>query len=162
VLTNDRVAALYKSFGPAIYSRCLRILKDPAAAEDATQEVFIRVARYLDKTRDPVQALAWIYRIATNHCLNEIRGRRRRARVATSLAPTTVGHGGEDSVANRELARRIIQRTPARLSESAYLYHVDGMSHDEVAGVLGHSRRTVINHIAEFGRRARKFLLRTQ
>ncbi len=161
-LTNERVAALYRKFGPAIYTRCRRILKDHAAAEDATQEVFIRVARHIDETPNAAEALAWIYRIATNYCLNEIRGRKRRARVATLLPAATVGHGGEDSVVNRELVRRVIQRTPARLSESAYLYHVDGMSHEEVAGVVGQSRRTVINHIAEFGRRARKFLLRTQ
>jgi RNA polymerase sigma-70 factor (ECF subfamily) len=161
-LTKDRVAALYKKFGPAIYTRCRRILKDAAAAEDATQEVFLRVARSLDETPSSPEALAWIYRIATNHCLNEIRSRKQRARIATSLPEVNAGYGGEDAVANRELARRIIQRAPTRLAKSAYLYHVDGMSHEEVADVLGHSRRTVINHLAEFGRRARKFLLRTQ
>jgi RNA polymerase sigma-70 factor, ECF subfamily len=161
-LTKDRVEGLYKKFGPAIYTRCRRILREDAAAEDATQEVFIRVARHIDETPDAAEALAWIYRIATNYCLNEIRGRKRRARVASALPPATVGHGGEDSAANRELVRRIIQRTPARLSESAYLYHVNGMSHEEVADVVGQSRRTVINHLAEFGRRARKFLQRTQ
>jgi len=161
-LTKDRVAVLYKKFGPAIYTRCRRILKDAAAAEDATQEVFLRVGRSLDEAPGSPEALAWIYRIATNYCLNELRSRKRRARVVTSLPEATVGHDGENAVANRELARRIIQRAPGRLAESAYLYHVDGMSHEEVASVLGHSRRTVINHIAEFGRRARKFLLRTQ
>jgi RNA polymerase sigma-70 factor (ECF subfamily) len=161
-LAKDRVAALYQKFGPAIYTRCRRILKDAAAAEDATQEVFIRVARHIDRTPDAAEALAWIYRIATNYCLNEVRSRKQRARIATSLPEATVEQSSEDAVANRELARRIIQRAPARLSESAYLYHVDGMSHEEVAGVLGQSRRTVINHLAEFGRRARKFLSRTQ
>jgi len=161
-LTSARVADLYTKFGPAIYCRCRRILKDTAAAEDATQEVFIRVARHLEGTPDSAEALAWIHRIAINYCLNEIRGRKRRTRIATALPAATVGHGGEDSVANRDLVRRIIRRTPARLSESAYLYHVGGLSHEEVAGLMGHSRRTVINHIAEFGRRARKFLRRAQ
>jgi RNA polymerase sigma-70 factor (ECF subfamily) len=160
--TNARVAELYKKFGPAIYCRCRRLLGDAALAEDATQEVFIRVARHLDSTHDSAEAVAWIHRIAINYCLNEIRGRKRRVRIANALPEATVGNGGEDSVVNRELVRRIVQRTPARLFEAAYLYHVDGLSHEEVAGVMGHSRRTVINHIAEFGRRARKFLLRTQ
>jgi len=162
VLSKDRVAALYKKYGPAIYTRCRRILNDAAAAEDATQEVFIRVGRHIDGAPDTAEALAWIYRIATNYCLNEVRSRKHRARIATSLPDATIAHGGEDAVADRELARRIIQRAPARLSESAYLYHVNGMSHEEVAGALGQSRRTVINHLAEFGRRARKFLSRTQ
>ena len=161
VLAKERVTALYKQFGPSIYTRCRRLLKNAAAAEDATQEVFLRVAKQLDETADPAEALAWIYRIATNYCLNEIRSRKRKAALEISLLPASVGHGSEDSIANRELARRIIQRTPKRLSKSAYLYHVDGMSHEEVAGTLGHSRRTVINHIAEFRRRARKFVMRS-
>ena len=44
-----QVDELYRRFGPAIFRRCLKLLRDPAEAEDATQEVFVRVFRSLDR-----------------------------------------------------------------------------------------------------------------
>ncbi|MFI5376709.1 MAG: sigma factor, partial [Candidatus Rokuibacteriota bacterium] len=49
-----------------------------ASAEDATQETFVRVRRHLEKAPDAHEALLWIYRIATNYCLNELRDRKGR------------------------------------------------------------------------------------
>ena len=46
--TDDRAAELYRKFGAVIYSRCRRILRDPTAAEDATQEVFLRALKHLE------------------------------------------------------------------------------------------------------------------
>jgi RNA polymerase sigma-70 factor (ECF subfamily) len=160
--TNDRAAVLYRKYRPTIYVHCRRILRDRAAAEDASQEVFIRVAKNLDSAPASSEALAWIYRIATNHCLNQVRSDKHRTKMAALLsAVPVVGYGGEDRVVSRELVRRILQLSPTRLAAAAYLHHVDGMSHEEVASILGHSRRTIINHIALFVRRARKLLSRT-
>src|SRR5262245_12099271 len=75
-----RVTELYRSYGGIIYARCRKLLGDDSAAEDAAQETFIRVFRHLDRAPDERAALAWIYRIATNYCLNEIRDRRLRPR----------------------------------------------------------------------------------
>ena len=54
------------------------MLGDRAAAEDATQEVFLRVHRSLGRIRGVRKAFAWLYRTATNHCLNQIRSGRLR------------------------------------------------------------------------------------
>ena len=78
-MNDDRLTALYRSYGPAIYWRCLRLLRDRAAAEDATQETFMRVLRHLDRAPDADEAIRWIWRIATNYCLNELRNSKRRA-----------------------------------------------------------------------------------
>src|SRR5258705_12700761 len=67
VESTGRVSRLYRKFGPAIYSRCRRLLKDDALAEDATQEVFVRVMRHIDSAPDDSAAPAWIYRISTNY-----------------------------------------------------------------------------------------------
>jgi DNA-directed RNA polymerase specialized sigma24 family protein len=56
------------------------LLGDRAAAEDAIQETFLRVQRHLDRAPDAGEALIWVYRIATNYCLNEIRDRKLRPR----------------------------------------------------------------------------------
>ena len=156
-MSDDRLALLYEKYGPVIYARCRRMLADDAAAEDATQEIFVRVAKHLDDAPTSVDALLWIYRIASNHCLNELRNRKRRPQPSGSPLPEGADRG-ESRLADRDLARKIIERAPERVRASAWLYHVDGLSYDEVGKALGVSRRTVINYLAEFEQRAMKFL----
>src|SRR5262249_2483041 len=90
---SDRLADLYRAYGPTIYARCRRLLGDDAAAEDATQETFMRVQRHLEKAPDSREALAWIYRIATNYCLNELRDSKVRAKPVEELPEISSGTG---------------------------------------------------------------------
>jgi len=93
-----------------IYARCRRLLGDGSAAEDATQETFMRVHRHLDKA-DSREALAWIYRIATNYCLNEIRDRKRRPELRDEEVDV-IGDDLQRVLADRDLAERIVERAP--------------------------------------------------
>jgi RNA polymerase sigma-70 factor (ECF subfamily) len=136
------------------------MLANDAEAEDAVQEVFLRVARHLDQAPTSVEALLWIHRIASNYCLNELRAGKRHSQPQGD-SMDDVGDGSNDDVfANRDLARRIAERAPERLTTAAWLHHVDGMSHVEVGRALGLSRRTVINYLNDFRERALKFLAR--
>lgn len=121
----------------------------------------MRVYRHLHKAPDSGEALAWIYRIATNYCLNEIRNRRLRPQADGELR-AAVGEDLEAVLANRDVAARIVRRSPEKLRAPAWLHHVDGLDQAEVAHVLGISRRTVGSRLAEFSDNARKFLARSQ
>jgi RNA polymerase sigma-70 factor (ECF subfamily) len=159
-LADDPLTTLYRRYGPFIYARCTRLLGDRAAAEDATQETFMRVHRHLHKAPDPGEALAWVYRIATNYCLNELRDRRHRLPADPEHAESL----GEDlgaALANRDVAAKIVRRSAEKLRTAAWLHYVDGLDQGEVARVLGISRRTVGNRIAEFTENARKFMARS-
>jgi len=118
----------------------------------------MRVHRHLDKT-DSREALGWIYRIATNYCLNEIRDRKRRPELHEQL-PEALGEDLEQLLADRDLVARIVDRSPEKLRVVAWLHHVDGLDQGEVARVLDISRRTVVNRLAEFTDNARKFIHR--
>lgn len=155
---NDRVTELYRAYGPVIYARCRRLLGDGAAAEDATQETFMRVHRHLAKA-DSREAIAWIYRIATNYCLNEIRNRKRRPMLQEELPEVTTS-SVESVLADRDLAARIVERAPTKLRVVAWLHYVDGLEQAEVARVLDISRRTVVNRLNEFTQAAHKFVQR--
>jgi len=159
-MADDRLTTLYRRFGPIIYARCVRLLGDRAAAEDATQETFVRVHRHLDKAPDPTEALAWVYRIATNYCLNEIRDRKLRPQAEAEL-PDVLGESLAAVLADRDVVARIVKRSPEKLRVPAWLHHVDGLDQGEVARVLGISRRTVVNRLAEFADNARKFIARS-
>jgi RNA polymerase sigma-70 factor (ECF subfamily) len=163
-MTDDRLTNLYREYGPVIYARCRRLLGDGAAAEDATQETFMRVQRAIERAPGAREALTWIYRIATNYCLNELRDRRGRPEPREGLpegAALADDLGPEDRLADRDLARRLVERAPPKLRSVAFLYHVDGLEQEEVAAVLGISRGTVVARLRAFVTNARKFLRRT-
>ncbi len=161
----DRLTELYRRYGPAIYARCQTLLADESAAEDATQETFLRVQRHLDRVPSAREALYWIYRVATNYCLNELRSRRGRALPHADLADLPETPHGIDAVearlADQDLARRLIARARPPVRLVAWLYHLDGFEQQEVAAIVGVSRRTVAARLAQFSSNARKFVRRS-
>ncbi len=158
---EDRLTSLYRMYGPVIYARCAHLLGDRAAAEDAIQETFMRVHRHLAKAPDSTEALRWVYRIATNYCLNEIRDRKLRPQGSDELPDLDDGLSLDDAFADRDLVARIVRRSPEQVRAVAWLHYVDGMDQGEVARVLGISRRTVTNKLGEFADNARKFISRS-
>lgn len=88
----------------------------------------------------------WLFRIATNHCLNELRSRGVRARTPPQLIGMTTANL-EDTMAARNDAQRFLERLPPRARAIAWLTYVDGMLQQEVAETLGVSRRTVVNYL---------------
>lgn len=68
--------ALFKSYHDRIYRYIVRLVKDPAEAEDLTQETFLRAYRGGDSLRDPQAVRGWLYRIATHVCLDRLRQRK--------------------------------------------------------------------------------------
>lgn len=155
---TDRLSSLYREYGPAIYWRCLKILRDEAAAEDATQETFLRVLRHLEQAPDAEEALRWIWRIATNYCLNQVRDRARAPEPRDELPEVPAAAPLEQALVDRDLAWRLIARADEKLRAVAWAHYVDGLEHVEAARLLGISRRTVANRLAAFEERARKFI----
>ncbi len=160
-MKDDRLAELYRAHGPAIYERCRRLLRNEAAAEDATQEVFLKAHRHLGSAPEGAQAYAWLFRIATNVCLNQIRDAGTHLVKEQELA---TNHGGSRDIRgvleDRVLARSLVLRVPEKLRLPAWLYYVDGLSQEEIAEVLAISRGTVINRLEAFREHGRKWLER--
>ena len=69
------VEELFVRYGATVFRRCRQLLGNDAAAEDATQEVFIRVLDRIDSFRGEATPLTWIFGIATLHCLQQLRNR---------------------------------------------------------------------------------------
>jgi RNA polymerase sigma-70 factor, ECF subfamily len=157
-IARTKVAALYEKLGPAIYARCHRILKNHAEAEDATQEVFLRILRHRSAAPLDAGVYPWMLRITTNYCLNVLRDQHRHVAAAME-APEEGGEHAETTLARNDLARQMVALVPERLREPALLLG-QGYHHREVAAQMGVSRRTVINRLGELKRRAQAYVAR--
>ncbi len=154
---RERAAELYRTYGPAVYRRCLKLLRDREGAKDATQEVFVKLVRDIAKLDDPRIVLPWIYRVATNHCLNVLRNTGRRGEEA--LGELEVAEAPDAaSYPDRHLAGAILSRFDEGTRAVAVGVLIDGMGHEELAGALGISRKTVERRLARFLERAREYV----
>jgi len=154
---SERAAELYRTYGPAVYRRCLRLLRDREVARDATQEVFVKAVRDIAKLEDPAVVLPWLYRVATNHCLNVLRDRGRRGEQPLGELEVAATGSGAASYPDRHLAASILSRFDDGIRAVAVGVLVDGMGHEELAVALGISRKTVERRLARFLERARAF-----
>jgi RNA polymerase sigma-70 factor, ECF subfamily len=153
----ERATELYRTFGPAIYRRCLKLLRDREAARDATQEVFVKLLKDMDRFADVETALPWLYRVATNHCLNQLRDRNRHGE--EELGDWEVADpAAAPSFPDRHLAQTVLSSFDEGTQAVAVGVLVDGMGHEELAGVLGISRKTVERRLARFLERARELV----
>jgi RNA polymerase sigma-70 factor (ECF subfamily) len=153
----DEAAGLYRTYGPAVYRRCLRLLRDRELARDATQDVFIQLLRQWNTSTEPRTVLAWIYRVATNHCLNLLRNARRRGEQPLDLAPGKAD-GVQSLDPQRLVAQQVLSRFDPTTQAVAVGVFVDGMEHEELARALGISRRTVSRRLEHFIQSARQYL----
>jgi RNA polymerase sigma-70 factor (ECF subfamily) len=136
--------ALFEAHWPRVYGVLLRLVGDPAEAEDLAIEVFWQLYRQPRPIGEERRLAGWLVRVATNLGLNELRGRRRRAhyeREAAVRSPEVLpGVAPNPAVeAERQLeqaaVRRVLARMKPRSAQLLVLRH-SGLSYAEVAGAL--------------------------
>ncbi|MCA1293281.1 sigma-70 family RNA polymerase sigma factor [Paenibacillus sp. alder61] len=74
---KEAFASIIRNFEKPMYIYCYHMLKSKEEAEDARQEIFIRVYEQIHKYRPNMSFSAWLYKIAYNYSLNQIRSKKR-------------------------------------------------------------------------------------
>jgi RNA polymerase sigma-70 factor, ECF subfamily len=127
--------ALFRQYGPMVLRRCRQLLGDADEAADAAQDVFMKLLEGGDSLRgDYPSSLLW--RMATNHCLNRLRDRKRHGLNGEGEALLERIACAEDLVAehsHRNLLERLFDRHPESSRTIAVLHLVDNMTLEEVA-----------------------------
>ena len=153
--------ASYCRFVAPIRAKWRRLLDDPGAAEDATQETFVRFMRSRPRL-DPADTralLAWLYRTCTRIAIDMLRERRRRPHVALESGDGGALPCGVDLAAALEARSalvRIARETPDDELAAAVLCRVDALTQPEAAEVMNVSERTVRRLLDRFDDRLRR------
>ena len=139
------VEALYERYGPMVFRRCRRLLRDEDEALDVMQDVFVNLIRHSERltARYPSSLL---YRIATNLSLNRIRDRKQEpVRPGDEMLHAIACHPDHDAPL---LLERLFGRHPESTRTMAVLHYLDGMTLEEVAGECGMSLSGVRRRLA--------------
>jgi RNA polymerase sigma-70 factor (ECF subfamily) len=142
--------ALFEKHGRALMAFCNRFVRDPARAEELAQDVFLKIHRGAARYQPSARFSTYMYRIATNHCLNEVRRGEYQARPQVDpasedgapLDPDALAGTGatpEEEVRGQALATevdRLLRRLPEKQRAAFVLARLEGLSYEEVAEVL--------------------------
>lgn len=152
---RESLRELYARYGGAVYSRCAYLLKDRTRAEDAMQEVFAKALTHLPEFRAQASPVTWLMKIATHHCLNELRSERAgwRSLFERTQRARPEGHGGQEEHEARDWVRNLLSHFDEETQAAAIHYHVDEMTLEEVAGLLGRSVPTIRKRLEDFARK---------
>jgi RNA polymerase sigma-70 factor (ECF subfamily) len=140
---------LVKRHTRGVLNLVYRYLGDAARAEDMSQDVFLKVYKARMKYEPKAKFTTWLYRIAVNHCLNEIRARRSQPAGAAPIDDLLQEPQAQDPDArlHREELQQAVKRALATLPENqriaVLLARYEEMSYDEIADTMGLSLEAV-------------------
>ena len=137
-----------------------RMLGDEADARDASQEVFLRVYKYLGRFKQDQDFFAWLYGITVNVCRDIAKKRQRHSDRFVSLAEgadegafevAAIQNDAEEALIHtqhRELIAKAMATLPDKERASIVLRDIEGLPTDEVARIMKSSSTTVRSQIS--------------
>ena len=169
VLAGEPAAfeALVRDNEKAVYRLCYRMLGDEQDALDASQEAFFKAYRGLGSFRRESRFSVWLYRLASNACLDML-----RKRPDAPPASLTDEEGGAldlpdsapspqeaaEAQEQREAVRRALLKLSPDFRQAVVLRDVNGLSYEEIAGISGVEPGTVKSRIFRARRKLAELL----
>lgn len=158
-ITIERAAAgdmaafeeIYKVFSPAVYSVALGITRNRQDAEEAAQEVFMKIYRGLKNFNFNSSLWTWTYRIAVNAAINVYKSRVRRGAAMENIEdagdiPDAVSAGQRDALIQKESESKLLEVLKGLSAEHRaciVLREIEGLDYKEMADALGIPLNTV-------------------
>ena len=140
-----------KVFSIAVYSSG----GDRSVAEDVTQQIFVKLFTAIRQFRGESEFTTWLYRLVVNACLDERRRSRRWLPFETTRTTVAVNNMSDKRPQERQYARleisEAVQKAIAELKPKfrlpILLKHIEGLSYEEIAEVMGCSKGTVASRL---------------
>src|SRR5277367_4031176 len=149
---------LYDLHRTKVYNLSWRMLGKPHDAEDAAQEIFLKVFDRIKNYRGDSAFSTWLYRMTANHCLDILRRRKILSFVGMDNAPEVQDRHEKDKPGNQmgfsPVIEKALQRLPEKQKRCLVMREMEDFSYEEIAQVLGLSLGSVKSNI----HRAKAFL----
>lgn len=153
------LAELIRRHQQRLYHVAYRLLRDPLEAEDALQEVFLKVYQHAHSFEPQAKVSSWLHRITANHCLNLLRRRHPQDSLDQDNAPEVLDPGATplQALEEQDLSRRLerlLDTLPENQRRALVLKRFAGLSYQEIGDEMGLSPQAVDGLL----KRARQFL----
>jgi RNA polymerase sigma-70 factor (ECF subfamily) len=155
---------LVRQYHKRVIGYCFSMLSNHTDAEEAAQDIFVKVYQSLAKFKGDSSFSTWLYRITANHCLDILRKRNRRKNVSLESLVEQEGSQiqklfatpalADTQLENHQLAGKILSTLSEEHRNILTLREAEGLEYQEIAEVLGCSLDAVKGRLA----RARKQL----
>lgn len=160
--SEDEFEKFFKNYLNRIYTVVYRVVRNPATAEDLTQEVMMKVYNNIHKFKEQSQLSSWVFRIAYNHAVSHVRRHKDTASIEDYETKIEDGSGGHlDYLQKEELSDYIkekLMELPENYRVALTLYHFKELPYEEIAYTMGVNIGTVKTYIHR-GRNELKILL---
>lgn len=154
---------LMQQYERMVLVTALRLLGKLEDAQDASQEVFLRLYRNLRKVESGSNCAGWLYRVTVNVCHDQRRRRPAPVAMEEIAEPADAGPDPQQSATEAE-RRRVLELSLRVLSEkeraALVLRDLEGLSTEEVARALGSSEATVRSQVSKARVKVREFVER--
>jgi len=163
---DDRFSLLVDKYRDRVFNQAYRMLGNTEDAEEATQDVFLRVYRSIGEFRGDSKITTWIYRITSNVCISRLRKKQLEVtsldepfdedgRTLAELIPDEAP-GPESRLESKqtaELVRAHVRTLPPNWAMALSLHHFEGLSYDETAEAMEIPKATAATYIFRARRR---------
>jgi len=147
---RDAFAALVRAHRDGVFRLCVSLLSNAAEAEDAAQDVFVKAYRSLGAFRGDASLATWLYRIASNRCMDLLRARRPQEswdelveRDGEKLAGLLREPSQAGALEAKDLIDRVLGQLPAEYRLVLTLRETQGLTYEEIAEATGDSLDSV-------------------
>ena len=156
---------LYREHSSRLFGLTMRMLGNRTDAEDMLQEIFMTAHRKLQSYRGDARLSTWLFRLATNLCLDHLRSKSARMTQATSsldednaMEPVSPSPGPVVGTVQQIDLERAIARLPQGCRAAFLLHDVEGFEHREIGSMLGISEGTSKSQVHKARLKLRRLL----
>ncbi len=147
--------AILRAHEAMVARTALRLLGNRTDAQDAAQEVFLKLHRRLGQIDDTRNLPGWLYRVTVNVCRDMLKRRPQTGPLPDTLTAVVVDEARKDQM---QLIERALLRLTEKERAALTLRDLEGLPTREVAEILGSSEATVRSQVADARLKIRKIL----
>lgn len=156
-MQKSDIEQLYNQYGSSLYKRAQFLLRNEQEANDILQDVFVAVVKHSDSFRQESSPYTWLYRITTNLCLNRIQKNKKFDLFDIIKTKNLPIESTEDQPHTKDW-EKFVEKLDNKTQQVLVYRYTDDLGQEEIAELMGITRKTVYNYLEKISARYKKFL----